>query len=156
LTAVPRRFCCKAWIRQFRARPWSWGSVSSARNVVAALGARAVSASRVEGPCPAPRFVKLDARIHGSLGEVLRSVRPTAIVDCAAFSSVSEAESHPDLARRMNVDVPRELGEWCRQHGAGSSTCRRTRSSGDRRTETDSARRIRRLGLRVRPLEGRR
>lgn len=94
------------------------GSGFLGTHVVAALGARAVSASRVEGPCPAPRFVKVDARIQGSLGQVLQSVKPSAVVDCAAFSSVAEAETHPDLARRMNVDVPRELGLWCREHGA--------------------------------------
>ncbi len=102
------------------------GSGFLGTHVVLALGARAVSASRVEGPIASSggassggaRFVKLDARITGNLAQVLAAVRPTAIVDCAAFSSVSEAETHPDLARRMNVDVPRELGRWCAEHGA--------------------------------------
>jgi dTDP-4-dehydrorhamnose reductase len=94
------------------------GSGFLGTHVVAALGARAVSASRVEGPRAAPRFVKLDARAEGSLGQVLAAVRPEAIVDCAAFSSVSEAETHPDLARRMNVEVPREIARWCVENGA--------------------------------------
>lgn len=94
------------------------GSGFLGTHVVTALGARAVSASRVEGPVVAPRFVKLDARIPGSLAQVLAAVKPAAIVDCAAFSSVSEAETNPDLARRMNVDVPRELGRWCVEHDA--------------------------------------
>jgi dTDP-4-dehydrorhamnose reductase len=94
------------------------GSGFLGAHVVIALGPRAVSASRVEGPGTAPRFVKLDARTPGSLAQVLDAVKPAAIVDCAAFSSVSEAETNPDLARRMNVDVPRELGRWCAEHGA--------------------------------------
>ena len=93
------------------------GSGFLGTHVVAALGAGAVSASRVEGPCPAPRFVKLDARVPGGLGQVLEAVKPAAIVDCAAFSSVAEAESHPEIARRLNVDVPRELGRWSAAHG---------------------------------------
>jgi dTDP-4-dehydrorhamnose reductase len=96
------------------------GSGFLGAHVVLALGPRAVSASRVEGPV-APfggRFVKLDARVPGSLAQVLAAVKPSAIVDCAAFSSVSEAETHPELAHRMNVDVPRELGRWCTANGA--------------------------------------
>ena len=94
------------------------GSGFLGTHVVQVLGARAVSASRVEGPITAPRFVKLDARIDGSLAQLLDAVKPAAIVDCAAFSSVSEAETHPALAQRMNVDVPRELGRWCAANGA--------------------------------------
>jgi dTDP-4-dehydrorhamnose reductase len=94
------------------------GSGFLGAHVVQALGARAVSASRVEGPIGAPRFVKLDARVPGSLAQVLAAVKPSAIIDCAAFSSVSEAEANPDLARRMNVDVPRELGRYGTATGA--------------------------------------
>jgi dTDP-4-dehydrorhamnose reductase len=93
------------------------GSGFLGTHVVAALGSRAVSASRAEGPRSAPQFVKLDARAAGSLGQVLSSVKPAVIVDCAAFSSVAEAETHPDVARRLNVDVPRELGRWCAAGG---------------------------------------
>src|SRR5262245_26491229 len=97
------------------------GSGFLGAHVVVALGPRAVSASRAEGPnalAGGGRFVKLDARTPGSLAQVLDAVKPAAIVDCAAFSSVGEAETNPDLARRMNVDVPRELGRWCAASGA--------------------------------------
>jgi dTDP-4-dehydrorhamnose reductase len=87
-------------------------------HVVAALGGDVVSASRESGPVKASRFVRLDARTPGDLEKVLAEVRPSRIFDCAAYSSVAEAENQPDLAKLMNVEVPRALASWCAKSGA--------------------------------------
>jgi len=87
-------------------------------HVVAVAGAGAVSASREKGPVEPARFVPLDARKPGDLDKVLAEVRPARVVDCAAYSSVGEAEKHPDIARAMNVDVPRTLARWCAKEGS--------------------------------------
>jgi dTDP-4-dehydrorhamnose reductase len=93
------------------------GSGFLGAHVVAALGGEAVSASREAGPVKPARFVRLDARSPGDLEKVLGEVRPERIFDCAAYSSVAEAENQPDLARLLNVEVPRALGTWCAKEG---------------------------------------
>lgn len=94
------------------------GSGFLGAHVVAALGGQAVSASREVGPVKASRFVRLDARTPGDLDRVLADVAPARIFDCAAYSSVAEAENQPDLARLLNVEVPRALAKWCAKAGA--------------------------------------
>ncbi len=94
------------------------GSGFLGAHVVVALGKSSVSASREVGPVEPGRFVRLDARTPGDLDRVLGEVRPARILDCAAYSSVAEAESQPELARLLNVEVPRTLARWCAQEGA--------------------------------------
>ncbi len=94
------------------------GSGFLGAHVVVCIGPEAIAASREAGPVDPARFVRLDARKPGDLERVLAEVSPARIVDCAAYSSVGEAEAHPDIARQLNVDVPRTLARWCAQTGA--------------------------------------
>jgi len=94
------------------------GSGFLGAHVVVSIGPDAVSASREAGPVDPARFVRLDARKPGDLERVLAEVAPARVVDCAAYSSVGEAEANPEIARQLNVDVPRKLAHWCARSGA--------------------------------------
>lgn len=50
------------------------------------------------------------------LDKSLARVRPDLIVNPAAWTAVDRAEDEPDLALRLNRDLPGWLGEWCREH----------------------------------------
>lgn len=49
----------------------------------------------------------LDGLVH-----LLDAERPDIIVNAAAYTAVDKAESEPDLAMRMNAEVPAMLGRW--------------------------------------------
>lgn len=53
-----------------------------------------------------------DLAAPGVLVALLDRLRPDAVVLAAAVSRVDVAERDPDAARRLNVDVPADLGHW--------------------------------------------
>jgi dTDP-4-dehydrorhamnose reductase len=59
----------------------------------------------------APRRAELDAENVTAVRDVVRSLRPSCIVNAAAFSAVDPAEDAPDVARRLNAALPRVLAE---------------------------------------------
>ncbi len=46
--------------------------------------------------------------------KTLQTVKPDAIVHCAAYTAVDAAEEHEDLCRKINVDGTRNLAKVCR------------------------------------------
>lgn len=55
-------------------------------------------------------FHALDLTDSDRLTDFVRTVRPDAIVNPAAYTAVDKAESEPDLARKVNADAVRVLG----------------------------------------------
>ena len=53
-----------------------------------------------------------------SLREMIRTVRPSWIVNPAAYTAVDKAESEPDLAYAINRDAVRAIGEEAERIGA--------------------------------------
>ena len=53
-----------------------------------------------------------------SVARVCADVRPEIVVNCAAYTAVDDAESHEDVALRVNGLGPRVLAEQCRASGA--------------------------------------
>ena len=53
-----------------------------------------------------------------ALDRVLDSVRPSIIINAAAWTAVDDAEDHRDAAFQLNRDVPAQLSSWCRGNGA--------------------------------------
>ena len=53
-----------------------------------------------------------------SIRRMMREVRPSWVVNAAAYTAVDKAESEPDLAFALNAEVPKVLGEEARKVGA--------------------------------------
>lgn len=54
---------------------------------------------------------QLDLSDPAALRRVIRELRPQLIVNAAAYTAVDQAESEPELARRVNVDAPQVMAE---------------------------------------------
>ena len=70
------------------------------------LGAEAVGADLPEG----------DITDKYALEKLFEQVRPTAVVNAAAFTKVDAAEEQPAVCRKVNAFGPMNLAEMCRQY----------------------------------------
>ncbi|MFM1892621.1 MAG: hypothetical protein RLZ44_1698 [Pseudomonadota bacterium] len=52
------------------------------------------------------------------IARLLDAVRPTLIVNAAAYTAVDQAESQPELAELVNGAAPGVIGDWAQRHGA--------------------------------------
>lgn len=50
---------------------------------------------------------------HDNTLEILNLHKPKFIINCAAYTNVELAESVKDEAIKLNVDLPKQLAEWC-------------------------------------------
>lgn len=94
------------------------GSGFLGTHVVFAAGGDVVSAARTPGPRPVARFERVDATDLRQVKRLLDALQPARIINCAALSSVADAEALPELARALNVELPRSLARWCAKTGA--------------------------------------
>lgn len=60
----------------------------------------------------------VDLRDADAVREIVRSVRPTAIVNAAAYTAVDRAESEPERARAINAVAPAAMAEEAARLGA--------------------------------------
>lgn len=56
---------------------------------------------------------QVDLLEAGAVGKVLEGIRPAAVLHCAAAADLEFCERHPQVARRMNAEVPEELASEC-------------------------------------------
>ncbi|UKE72766.1 dTDP-4-dehydrorhamnose reductase [Xanthomonas graminis] len=52
-----------------------------------------------------------------TLGALLDRLRPTAVVNAAAYTAVDRAEQERDAALRANAEAPAAIAGWCAAHG---------------------------------------
>ena len=50
--------------------------------------------------------------------ELVRRLRPTRVIHCAAYTQVDQAESDVEVCRRVNALMPRHMGAACAEAGA--------------------------------------
>jgi dTDP-4-dehydrorhamnose reductase len=62
---------------------------------------------------------RMDLSNLDQVRDVIRIVRPTLIVNPAAYTAVDRAESEPELAMRINGEAPGVMAEEARRLGAG-------------------------------------
>jgi dTDP-4-dehydrorhamnose reductase len=62
---------------------------------------------------PRVRSVEADLALPGAADEILESLKPDWVLNCAALANVDACEKDEDLARQMNVDLPRYLAKSC-------------------------------------------
>ena len=70
------------------------------------------------GTVVAPTHAEADLTRPDGLREVIRSVRPSAIVNAAALTNVDRCEHEPDLARQLNVRGPETIADEAHRIGA--------------------------------------
>src|SRR5690606_16625369 len=52
-----------------------------------------------------------DASVFDS---ILDSEKPKAVINCAALANLEDCEDNPNLAKQINVDLPRQLVRACK------------------------------------------
>jgi dTDP-4-dehydrorhamnose reductase len=62
--------------------------------------------------------VNLDVLDFELLGQQLNSFGADIVINAIAYTAVDKAESEPDLAYRLNADLPSRLADWCHKHRA--------------------------------------
>jgi dTDP-4-dehydrorhamnose reductase len=62
---------------------------------------------------------QLDITETGQFESLVRAYEPETVVNCAAMTDVDGCEEHPEQARALNGDAPRELAQVAAQHDIG-------------------------------------
>jgi dTDP-4-dehydrorhamnose reductase len=57
--------------------------------------------------------IKTNFYNHHAFDSALDSVQPEWVINCSALANLEECERHPDQAKILNTDLPRELAEDC-------------------------------------------
>jgi dTDP-4-dehydrorhamnose reductase len=60
----------------------------------------------------------VDLAVPEQIRELVQQVKPSVILNAAAYTAVDRAESEPDLAMAINAEAPRVLAEEARRKGA--------------------------------------
>jgi len=60
------------------------------------------------------KVLKQDMLAYDSVDSILDSVQPEWLVNCAALADLDACEDNPDIAKRLNTDMPRHLARACK------------------------------------------
>lgn len=63
------------------------------------------------------KVLKLDLLEAGAVDSALDSAQPDWVINCAALADIDACEDHPDLARRLNTDLPAQFAKACKSRG---------------------------------------
>lgn len=70
------------------------------------------------GAITAPTRQHCDLSDPESVVRQLNATQPNLIVNAAAYTAVDQAESEPELANRLNAELPAQLADWSATHNA--------------------------------------
>lgn len=59
------------------------------------------------------QLVRADLLDDGVVGSLLDETRPDAVIHCAALADLDACEANPELARRLNTEIPGGLAKAC-------------------------------------------
>ncbi|HEY2980388.1 MAG TPA: SDR family oxidoreductase [Anaerolineales bacterium] len=62
---------------------------------------------------PPFQVLKTDLLTDGALDSVLRAAEPDWLINCAALAGLDACEADPELARRLNTELPGDLATVC-------------------------------------------
>jgi dTDP-4-dehydrorhamnose reductase len=85
---------------------------------VFAAGRDPQSAPRFSTPRDGVRTVPCDLSSPSAPTDLLDEIQPDSVFSCAALARLSDCSDHPDLAERLNAQVPGQIALWCAAHGA--------------------------------------
>lgn len=60
------------------------------------------------------KVMKQDLLDPGAVGSILDAAQPEWLVNCAALADLEACEDNPDIAKRLNTDLPRHLARLCK------------------------------------------
>ncbi len=60
------------------------------------------------------KVLKADLLDSGIVDSILDSVPPNWLINCAALADLDACEDNPDLARRLNIDLPAQMAKACK------------------------------------------
>jgi len=63
------------------------------------------------------KILKSDLLDSGAVDSALDNAQPEWVVNCAALADLDSCEDNPDLARRLNTDLPAQFSKACRSRG---------------------------------------
>jgi dTDP-4-dehydrorhamnose reductase len=63
------------------------------------------------------KIVKADLLDPGAVEYVLDSAQPEWLINCAALADLEACEEDPQLARRLNTDIPTQMAKACKARG---------------------------------------
>jgi dTDP-4-dehydrorhamnose reductase len=82
-------------------------------------GASVYSASREPSRTAGDaRAVEFDALREGGVDAIFREIAPKRVVLCTALAKIEDCEAYPELARTLNVELPRRVAVACAEIGA--------------------------------------
>ncbi|RJP52041.1 MAG: SDR family oxidoreductase [Anaerolineaceae bacterium] len=61
------------------------------------------------------KILKHDLLDAGAVESILDAAQPDWLVNCAALADLDTCEENPDLAKRLNTDLPRQLARACKE-----------------------------------------
>ena len=67
---------------------------------------------------PGIRSVQADLRLPNSALELVHQISPSLVINCAALANIDHCEKDPELAIRLNTEMPDELAIGCSNVGA--------------------------------------
>jgi dTDP-4-dehydrorhamnose reductase len=85
---------------------------------VYAVGREPQSAPCFCTPRDGIRWLTRDLAVDSVITTLLDEIQPDSVFSCAALARLSDCSAHPDLAERLNAQVPRQIALWCAAHGA--------------------------------------
>lgn len=63
------------------------------------------------------KVIKRDLLESNAVEVILAKARPDWLINCAALTDLEACEANPDLARRLNTDLPGQLAKACQRRG---------------------------------------
>lgn len=88
----------------------AWEAWQAGHEVVGVAGRRALPGA----PFP---VLRADLRVPDAPAQVWRAAQPEAVIHCAALAHVDACEQQPDLAERLNAQVPSEFAALAAHDG---------------------------------------
>lgn len=61
------------------------------------------------------KILKMDLLDSDAIESMLDSARPEWLINCAALADLDACEADPELARRLNTDLPLQMAKACKQ-----------------------------------------
>lgn len=61
------------------------------------------------------QLIRMDLLTNGAVDHLLDQTRPQAVIHCAALADLEACEANPELAHRLNTDLPTQFADACRK-----------------------------------------